>query len=139
MSKIERYVVGFLFDGRGNVALINKNRPEWQKGRINGIGGHIEDSEIPKRAMAREFKEEAGCDGLKWRELGKVKGDGYVLYLFTAQSSFAHIESKTDENVGWYNIAHLQSNILPNLKWLIPMANYKLPIKATIIHKSPVC
>lgn len=40
---MKRYVAGFLFNKEGNqVALIEKQRPEWQKFQLNGIGGHIE-------------------------------------------------------------------------------------------------
>ncbi len=136
---MNKYVVGFLFDNRGYVALISKNRPQWQKGKLNGIGGHIELKESPEEAMVREFREEAGCDGLSWRKFGLVKGTEYELHLFTATSDIAEIRSMTDENVWWYLIECLPKNILPNLSWIIPMANYKLPIMAEIIHESPEC
>jgi 8-oxo-dGTP diphosphatase len=57
------YVVGFMFSEYCNeIALIKKKRPEWQKGRLNGIGGHIEKNEVPHDAMYREFEEEAGIE-----------------------------------------------------------------------------
>ena len=61
---MQEYVVGFLFDedarryhktGHGNVVLIEKNRPAWQAGRLNGVGGHIEIGETPDEAISREF------------------------------------------------------------------------------------
>ncbi len=137
--ELNRYVVGFLFDNRGNVALINKNRPEWQKGKLNGIGGHIEPGEEPITAMEREFHEEAGMRPVNWRQFARVTGNNYELFIFAAHSDRAGIESKTDELVGWYSIEKLPSNILPNLRWLIPMADYHLPITAEIIHESDVC
>ena len=58
---MKHYVVGFLFsDDRKKVVLIEKTHPGWQKGKWNGIGGHIEEGELPKDAMQREFNEEAG-------------------------------------------------------------------------------
>jgi 8-oxo-dGTP diphosphatase len=46
---MNKYVVGFLFNSDTNkVCLIKKNRPQWQKGRLNGVGGHIEDGKAPK-------------------------------------------------------------------------------------------
>jgi 8-oxo-dGTP diphosphatase len=43
-----KYVVGFLFnEGKTKVVLIKKNRPDWQKGYFNGVGGKIEGDETP--------------------------------------------------------------------------------------------
>ena len=56
---MKKYVVGFLFQG-DKVALIQKNRPAWQKGKLNGIGGHIEENETPLSTVDREFFEELG-------------------------------------------------------------------------------
>jgi 8-oxo-dGTP diphosphatase len=131
------FVLGYLFDSKGNVALIEKNKPDWQKGRLNGIGGKIEKGEKPLKAMVREFKEEAGPE-ITWRQFCVIKGDGYRLYCFTSRDE-ADISTKTDEKVGWYPVNRLPDNMMENSVWLIPMANYKLEISATVIHKSPVC
>jgi 8-oxo-dGTP diphosphatase len=51
------YVVGFLFnESLDQIALIRKEKPDWQRGKINGIGGKIEENESPEQAMRREFK-----------------------------------------------------------------------------------
>jgi 8-oxo-dGTP diphosphatase len=35
-----RYVLGFMFSSdHSEVALIRKRKPEWQRGKLNGIGG----------------------------------------------------------------------------------------------------
>ena len=40
---MKKYVLTFLFTSDyKNVWLIEKNRPNWQKGSLNGIGGKIE-------------------------------------------------------------------------------------------------
>ena len=134
---IERFVVGFLFDDDGNVALIQKNRPSWQKGRLNGVGGHIEAGETPVDAMIREFQEEAGVK-LSWRQFCVLTGDGYRLHCFVSKDK-TDIRTKTDEKVAWYTVDNLPPNILPNLAWLIPMANYKFDITTTVIHPSKEC
>lgn len=55
------YVVGYAFrSDYGAVALIEKRKPAWQAGKLNGIGGKIEPGESPEAAMSREFLEEAG-------------------------------------------------------------------------------
>ena len=45
---ITNYVLGFAFSKSGQmVLLIWKNKPEWQRGKMNGIGGKIELGEHP--------------------------------------------------------------------------------------------
>jgi 8-oxo-dGTP diphosphatase len=57
------YVLGFMFDPSMKlVAVIRKNKPAWQKGLWNGIGGEIEQYETSAEAMVREFREETGVD-----------------------------------------------------------------------------
>ena len=57
--KTTKYVLGFAFNkGCTEVLLIEKKRPNWMVGKLNGVGGHIEDGETPIDAMVREFKEE---------------------------------------------------------------------------------
>ena len=64
-----KYVLGFVFnESLDKIALIRKNRPAWQKGLLNGIGGKIEADELTLDAMTREFEEETSCsiDNYKW-------------------------------------------------------------------------
>jgi 8-oxo-dGTP diphosphatase len=139
MGKYYKAVIGFLFDGSGNVLLIKKNHPAWQNGRLNGIGGKIEKGETPLQAMVREFKEEAGAAVTSWRQFCVMTGDSYRLYLFTSKEK-THINPGTDEGeIAWYPCDKLPDNLLPNMRFLIPMANYKFDITATVVHKSPVC
>lgn len=71
---IKHYVLGFAFnEAKTKVVLIKKNRPAFQKGKLNGVGGKIETIDFllkfnttivtpnsARRAMVREFKEETG-------------------------------------------------------------------------------
>ena len=133
---MNRYVIGFLFNSNGSkVLLINKNHPEWQRGHLNGIGGHIEKGENPIDAMKREFLEEAGVI-LEWRQFLLVTGNDYELYCFTTRNSEIEPKTTTDEIVSWYSVRDLPLNILPGLEWIIPMANYKFPLKAIVEHES---
>lgn len=70
------YVVGFLFDQElQRVALIRKNKPRWQAGLLNGIGGKIEiTDDNPHDAMFREFKEEAELCWSDWSYFAKMSG-----------------------------------------------------------------
>lgn len=133
-----RYVVGFLIND-GMVALIHKNRPAWQQGLLNGIGGHIEPGETPLEAMRREFQEEAGADVTYWRQFVLIKGSSYELYCFTSREPH-NIETKTDEVVEWFWLFNLtEKPIIENLKWLVPMADYPELLTGEIIHENPQC
>ena len=68
------YVLGFMFSrDLERVLLIRKNRPAFQAGKFNGIGGKIEGTvkplETPLQAMVREFEEEAGQKITDWKFL----------------------------------------------------------------------
>jgi len=118
------YVVGFLFrNGGDEVALIRKSKPAWQKGLLNGVGGKIESDELPITAMIREFEEEAGAYILNWRNFAVMTlKDGGQIYFYSSHEE-AEVESKTEESVEWYPVAHLrQYGTIQNLNWLVPLA-----------------
>ena len=78
-----KYVAGFLFNPTmDSVVLVKKNRPEWQKGFYNGVGGHIEQGENPFDAMTREFEEETGVLIPDWRNYCEIDGEDWVCYFF---------------------------------------------------------
>ncbi len=118
----KQYVVGFLFND-DKVALIEKNRPEWQIGRLNGIGGHIEKGELPLEAMKREFSEEAGDFIERWEYYCTMNYPESIVYFFRLFGDY-QITTKTDEKVGWYSVNNLPDNVIPNLNFLIPLALY---------------
>lgn len=126
---MDEYVVGFCFaDDLESVWLIRKKRPSWQAGRLNGIGGHIEDGESPAEAMNREFTEEAGLPLDEWEYFGSLEDKRkWKVYLFRTVLSRSHSlypYTKTDEEVVRVYIKNLPSRLqmIPNLSWLIPMA-----------------
>ena len=53
------YTCTFAFAG-ASVLLIRKARPDWQAGKLNGIGGKVEGAETITEATVREFREETG-------------------------------------------------------------------------------
>lgn len=55
------YVTCFLINKETDqVLLIRKLKPEWQYGKMNGIGGKIEPGETPVQAAVREIEEKIG-------------------------------------------------------------------------------
>lgn len=125
----QEYVVGFYFGpGRDRVLLIEKQRPKWQRLRRNGVGGHIEDNESAREAMVREFREETGLEiaGPRWELFARLEGADFIVWFFTATQVLGDGDSKqtTDETPIWTWVGELQDpHILPNLRWLIPMAS----------------
>lgn len=124
------YVCGFAFSGDdATVWLIQKQRPDWQKGLLNGIGGHIEPGEAPEKAMEREFYEEAGIVLSDWKCFAIIRGneaDGEpweVQFYWTEIPEGMKPEAKTDEPLQEVAIFELQdAHTVPNVQWLIPMA-----------------
>jgi 8-oxo-dGTP diphosphatase len=121
------YVAGFLFnETEEKVALIEKQKPAWQKGKLNGIGGKIEPDETPAEAMRREFTEETGVEINSWQHYVTLTGSGFTVHFFHSTESddvLAQLRSTTDEEVKicWVENVSVMPTI-PNLPWLIPMA-----------------
>lgn len=125
MSEPIRYCVGFLFDIHcQKVVLIRKVRPAWQRGKLNGVGGHIEENETPAAAMRREFMEEAGRDEMQWTRFCVLSGDNYELHCFYCVSDprYANTPKGSEETIEVHPINPLPKDVIPNLHWLIPLA-----------------
>ncbi len=123
---MKRYVVGFMFDlSQTSVLLIEKKRPEWQKDKFNGVGGHIETSDISVQyAMMREFHEETGIATipLDWIVQFMLYAPEYELYVLSSRGDIRAAKSMTDEKVKVCDIYHLyHENVIPNLHWMIPL------------------
>lgn len=137
----KRYVVGFLL-GPGTVVLVRKERPAWQRGLLNGVGGKVERGESDHDAMVREFEEETGVRVPSWDPLCTItwKDD---LRVDAAPSSVAFfrsiwaggvgtgrplhppVKSMTDEAIVELRRKDIDhSQVVPNLTWLIPLAAY---------------
>ncbi len=142
------YVVGFLFDNDlERVVLIRKNKPEWQAGKFNGVGGKVEPGDTCPEgsyfpAMEREFFEETGVDtapgsGVLWSCFGVLRGGDFNVHVYAAKAPSRIIEavkSTTDEEVV---ICHADLrddqfeliDTVPNLQWLVPMCRNGLKDK----------
>ncbi len=125
MTEVTTYVVGFYYLG-SSVLLIRKNRPEWQKGKWNGVGGHIEAGETSVQAMRREFREETGTDvsEKRWQNFAIYRGKGWEVHFYRCEGSMDDVwpTTTTDEAVGNFAFYELPLTAIPNLHWLIPMS-----------------
>jgi len=128
---MKRYVCSFLFSpDRKRVLLIRKNRPAWQAGKLNGIGGKIEPGETPREAARREFREETGLDlpesaFTHLLTLGGPddfgSGAPWEGYFFRAFGTIDDAQSLTDEAVEIHPTNPLPADTIPNLHWIIPL------------------
>ena len=133
---MKQYVACILFDKYLSKAmLIRKSRPKWMKGKLNGIGGHIEYKESPFNAIQREFTEKTGLINPKWTQFAILTGidnehNLFKVYWFTAtvdQPDDWRATNPDNEPVNWYLLIDdthsiVDNNMIPNLKWLIEMA-----------------
>lgn len=146
---MKNYVLGFVFNSGDNhvprgayVALIKKQRPAWQQGKWNGVGGKIEPNESPLEAMSREFCEETGLDiplaawehRLTMSGSGGTAGDGeaWTCLVFRAfDDAVWQVKQTTDERPLVWSVGHKMLNAstrgevepqaLDNLPWIIPL------------------
>jgi 8-oxo-dGTP pyrophosphatase MutT (NUDIX family) len=134
------YVLGFAFDAyRERVALIVKNRPPWQKDHLNGIGGHIEDSDKNAHAaMVREFQEETGVLVPKWERYVVMSGSNFTVITYRAFGvTLDDLKTTTDEKVVIVKVNELfRWKVLTNLNWLIPLALDTEPSPHTVVRYS---
>ena len=131
---MKRYVMGFCFSpDLKKVAMVKKNRPRWQAGLWNGIGGHVEEDECAEAAMVREFEEETSVhedSQGKWHLVSTIGNDDYQIEVFASASECVwDVTTVTDENiVRWDVVSLLQSTELTvyNVPWLMLMARERL-------------
>jgi 8-oxo-dGTP diphosphatase len=121
------YVAGFMFSyDLKTVALIKKNRPSWQAGKLNGIGGHVEPCESPVQAMVREFEEETGLktDEELWFKYARISENGaFAVSFFVTQGFLGPLQSKTDEEVVVVKVSDLNAvDAIENIPWLVHLA-----------------
>jgi 8-oxo-dGTP diphosphatase len=123
-----KYVVGFMFDPTlSKVVLIRKLKPEWQKGLFNGVGGKVGDNipgETPEQAIHREFKEEAGVEGLNWTKYLTLLTPHSELHFFRAIGNVHRAYTALDEDVSIFDVHEVMDrcDTVPNLRWCIQMA-----------------
>lgn len=135
--KYTNWVAGLLFNTKGELALVSKTHPKWQAGKLNGVGGKIDEGESPVAAMQREFIEEAGVEVEGWQEFALLKVQDGQVHFFVAHGDY-EIKSMTDEEVGWFDTATLQKlPLIQNLEWLIPLALDKNNHYTTVDYYQP--
>lgn len=129
MSGDRECVAGFLIcPERNRVILIQKNRPAWQRGYLNAIGGKIEDGETPAEAMRREYREETGLDLDGWALMLTLRWAGPTVHFFRLLApieTLQSVQSATDELVLSLDIDAVAAGdyaVIQNVRWLVKLA-----------------
>ncbi|MBV5347943.1 NUDIX domain-containing protein, partial [bacterium] len=97
-----------------NVLLIRKNRPSWQAGRLNGLGGKVKKYENFYDSMVRECSEECGLVVTHWAYLGLVTDNSEYIVKFY-RSEIPNLEmahTTTDEPIEIHNVHSLDYDLL---------------------------
>lgn len=124
---MNNYTLGFIFTpSLDRVLLVHKISPEWQAGKINGIGGKIEEGEDPLTCIVRETQEEAALitNPSKWVYLGEMGSDTWRMHVFALiyDGNINDAKSADKEKVEWFDPNALPPDvIISNLHWLVPL------------------
>lgn len=129
---MKSYVVGFVFDkSLERVMLIEKTHPEWQKGKLNGIGGAVEHTDkSTSHSMVRECEEESSLIIYNWTKIAIVKCPSFDLYFFRSTIDLDRLltaKSSNDEAIRIFRLDNLLkpnnfSRIVRPSSWLLLMA-----------------
>lgn len=119
-------------EGRGGpmVLLQRRHKPDWQRGRLNGVGGRCVGGESPIEAAKREFEAATGIEfGDGWRDFAdmSVVSDGAVgnvFFFVKAIDSPAQVKpTASPAPVFWFTLKDLDKvECVPDLRWLLPLA-----------------
>jgi 8-oxo-dGTP pyrophosphatase MutT (NUDIX family) len=124
---MQKYVLIFPdADADGDVMLIRKAKPEWQKGRLNLVGGKVEPGESFYDAAVREFGEETGLDALGFEKQGTIRSErsDWVIEVFTCWTWRENrIISEDAEPVEWFRWEDIKDDpaLMDNLRTVIPL------------------
>ena len=141
----QEYVCGFMVTGLtldvDFGVFIQKNRPAFQAGLWNGVGGKIERFEPPLAAMVREFTEETGCktNASDWQHTISLRGSNFVVHYYRnlQPDGFPDITSITDEPVAVWQLRQLlnEAPILDNMRWILPLTlSNRVQFPITVNH-----
>lgn len=155
---MNKYVL-ILADKDNCTLLVEKQSPEWQKGKFNLIGGKVEEGETLNNAAIREFNEETGLGQLVFHTeyIGYFYGNEptpvqikdvtvntweseyevhlFVFHLTEKRNPSPHESEK--EKIFWKSSQDLltESRLMKNLKILIPlMRNLRHTKKDLVIN-----
>ena len=132
---MQTYVDGAMFsEDFKKIVLVKKNKPTWQFGKLNFVGGKIEEYENCFEAMTREFFEETGLNIHEnlWDFKITITSQYWTVYFFRAVGDVTQVKTMESEEIVVVDVAELPKlNTVDNVKWITPLlldANIRFPI-----------
>lgn len=138
---MKHYVLVFAhpipFANTEDVLMILRKKDDWQTGKLNLLGGSIEDGETPEQAAVRELREEAGITGVlaDTKVLGTLhSGRATVEVCFVPYRNWHDGAAQVprtccDEGevigIRWREAMN-DPRLIPNLKFIIPLCQSRL-------------
>jgi 8-oxo-dGTP diphosphatase len=128
------FTVDFITNN-GKILLLHRKKAP-NKGKWNGVGGHIEPGESPYHSMLREIGEETGIKLESVRFGGILTWEGFEiniggLYIFSAEVNSWKIKENGEGHLDWHPVqfAFSHPNVVDNIHFFLP------PVLA---HASPL-
>lgn len=126
------YTIIFCIASDKHFLLVEKDKPEWQKGKLNLPGGKIEPGETPIQCANRELAEESGLCGDNtvhyMKQLGRIVDNNVTIHCMWCCTSYSSklklrpADSET-QKIGWYDwdTVRRDRRLIPNLRLIIPL------------------
>lgn len=113
------------------LVLIERQKADWQQGRLNLPGGHIEHGESAQQAASRELLEETSlyCPAPDIKVLGQINGPDWTVDVCFAPYREWHnggpqkakqIEDQPVHEM-YFREALTDERLMPNLKIILPL------------------
>jgi 8-oxo-dGTP diphosphatase len=135
----KKYVLIHAYDVKHpeRVLLVEKNRPAWQRGCLNLLGGKIEEGESELDCAIRELKEESGLTIKSTRRrqldghpdvklMGAIVSEASMVYCVSLPvDSTVKLKPRKGETelASWHewDVVKSDPRLMPNLRCVIPM------------------
>lgn len=125
---MKEYTLIFCTSLDGLFLLVEKDKPEWQKGKFNLPGGKIETGETIIECAKRELTEESGLFVDNMKEFGQIlDGDSIVHCMFCTTDRLSNFELFPDKNetqsIAWHSWNSIRNDrrLIANLNIIIPL------------------